>query len=207
MNKNDLSKIGNWWLPGKQEKQFYGELSFNQSEGGTLLLLDTLDKLYDFPTRNEDFIIQSDLKNEAKDETTKVSVLIRFMTNHQENNGLSGSSVKIVLLLKYIFLGVHVEDKNIELKKIVVSYSNLNKWISALHDLEVDSSQEERIYKSPVITVNDECRIQITSSPTVRKEGSKTILQLCILSKIGFDNEKIKKIYFLDKIAKTKTQE
>jgi hypothetical protein len=29
------------------------------------------------------------------------------------------------------------------------------------------------------------------------------MLQLCLLSKIGFDNEKIKEIYYIDKIAKT----
>jgi hypothetical protein len=29
------------------------------------------------------------------------------------------------------------------------------------------------------------------------------ILQLCILTKLGFDNEKIKQIYYLDKIAKS----
>lgn len=117
------------------------------------------------------------MTEERKDETTKVSVLISLMTSRQEKNSPNESSVKIVLLLKYIFLGVHVEDKNIELEKIVVSYSNLNKWISALHDLEIDRSQEERIYNSPAITVNDECRIQITSSPTFQKVDSKTIIE------------------------------
>jgi hypothetical protein len=29
------------------------------------------------------------------------------------------------------------------------------------------------------------------------------ILQLCILSRLGFDNEKIKKIYYLDKITRS----
>ena len=30
------------------------------------------------------------------------------------------------------------------------------------------------------------------------------ILQLCILSRLGFDNEKIKQIYYLDKITNTR---
>jgi hypothetical protein len=183
LQTENLAKSGNWWIPCRQEKQFHGELNFNQTEGGTLLLSDTLDKLYDFPIRNEDFIMVGDLTEEGKDETTKVSVLISLMTSHQEKNSPNENSIKIVLLLKYIFLGVHV-DKNIELEKIVVSYSNLNKWISVLHDLEVDRSQEERIYNSPAITVNDECRIQITSSPTFQKVDSKTIIEDNIRIKI-----------------------
>ena len=175
--KTDISKSGHWWFPGKQEKQFHGELNFNPTEGGTLLLSDTLDKLYDFPTKNEDFILLGDLTEEGKDETSKVSVLISLMTNHQEKTSKSENSVKLVLRLKYIFLGIHIENKNIEFEKIAISYSNLHKWISALHDLKVDRSQIERIYNSPVIVVNDECRIQIIAAPKVRKEDSKTILE------------------------------
>lgn len=74
-----MAKSGNWWLPDRQEKQFYGELSFNQSDGGTLILSDTLDKLYDFPTRNEDFIIlgnfTEELKNEVKTIDSKLVML------------------------------------------------------------------------------------------------------------------------------------
>jgi hypothetical protein len=112
--KYDISKSGNWWFPGKQEKQFHGELKFNQAEGGTLFLSDTLDKLSDFPTKNEDFILLGDLAENGKDKTpTKVSVLISLMTNHQEKTGLSENSAKIVLRLKYVFLEVHIENKDI----------------------------------------------------------------------------------------------
>jgi hypothetical protein len=173
-----LSKSGNWWLPGKQEKQFHGQIVFNQIEGGTLTLSDTLDKLYDFPTKKEDFIILGNLTEERNGETkssTDVSALISLVTNFQEKISPTENSVKVVLRLKYIFLGVHIKDKDTEFQRIVISYSNLNDWISAIHDLKPDRSQERTIYSSPVITVNDECRVQITSSPTFRREDSKTI--------------------------------
>jgi len=173
-----LAKSGNWWLPDRQEKQFYGELSFNQSDGGTLILSDTLDKLYDFPTRNEDFIILGNFTEELKNDTksfTKVAAVISLMTSQQEKIGQIENSVKIVLRLKYIFLGIHIEDKNIKFEKIAVSYSNLDHWISAIHDLDAERLQDRTTYNSPVIAVNDECIIQINSSPTFHREDSKTI--------------------------------
>jgi hypothetical protein len=45
----------------KQEKQFHGELEFNQTEGGTLLLTDSFDNLWDFPLYNQDFLLLGDL--------------------------------------------------------------------------------------------------------------------------------------------------
>ena len=83
--------------------------------------------------------------------------------------------MKVVLRLKYIFLGVHIEDKDAEFQRIAISYSNLNDWISAIHDLKPERSQERTIYNSSVITVYDECMVQITSSPTFRREDSKPI--------------------------------
>ena len=110
----NLSKSGKWWLPGKEEKQFYGELKFCQSEGGTLLLSDIMDKLYDFPVKNEDFILVGDLAEAEKDESkqyTKVSVWVGLVTSSQQRTTDSENSMKIVLRWKYIFLGVHVEVK------------------------------------------------------------------------------------------------
>jgi ApeA N-terminal domain 1 len=79
LNKIYSTKKGNWWLPDQKEKQFHGELNFNQTEGGTLILSDTLDKLYDFPTRNEEFIILGNLTEDTGNDSkpTKVSVIIK----------------------------------------------------------------------------------------------------------------------------------
>jgi hypothetical protein len=116
----ELSKSGNWWLPGKQEKQFHGELNFSRTEGGTLLIFDSFDKLWDFPRDIQDFLLLGNLTDENK--TTKVSVIISLIPNRQEN----GSSVTVILKPKYVFLGIHIEDKNhIEFDKVFLSFSNL----------------------------------------------------------------------------------
>lgn len=74
------------------------------------------------------------------------------MTSSQET--LSENSMKIVLRLKYIFLGVHVDD--IKFEKIAISYSNLGHWISAIHDLNPERINERTIYNSPITTVYDD---------------------------------------------------
>ena len=175
----DFSKLGKWWLPGREEKQFYGELNFSRTEGGTLVLSDTFDKLYDFP-KHEDFILLGDLTEEEKDEgkqSTKVSVWIGLVAYRQQRTTTSENSIKIMLMLKYILLGVHVEDKHIKFEKIAISYSNLDHWISAIHDLIPERLPDRTIYNSPIITVDDECRIQITSSPTFHRGDTKTITE------------------------------
>jgi hypothetical protein len=70
---------------------------------------------------------------------------------------------------------VFFEDKNIKFEKIATSYSNLDHWISAIHDLNPERLPDRTIYTSPTITVNEKCKIQITSSPTFYRENSKPI--------------------------------
>ena len=148
---NDFSSSGNWWLPRKQEKQIYGELNFSQTVGGTLFLSDAYEKLWDFPRDKQDFLLLGDLIAEGK--STKVSVIISLITDHKTKSSPKKTTIDIVLKVKYIFLEVHVEDNNIEFEKIAVSYSNLNDWISAIHDLKLDKSQHELTYSSPAICV------------------------------------------------------
>ena len=168
----NYQKSGKWWLPGKQEKQFYGELNFSITEGGTLLLSDAFDNLWDFPIKNEDFILVGNLTETEKDESKQskeISVWVGLVTSSQQRITVSENSMKIVLRLKYIFLGVHIADKNIKFDKITISYSNLDDWISAIHDLNREELSDKTIYSSPIITVNDECRILLLRLSFIRK--------------------------------------
>ena len=164
---------GKWWFPGKQERQFYGELKFSQSEDDALLLSDTIDRLWDFPRDKQDFLLLGNLTDDNK--TLNVSVIISLMTRYQEKIDSEGSNVTVNLKPRFVFLGIHIEDPNhIEFDKVFLNFSNIDHWISPIHDL-IPEPSNGRAYHSPWISIHQECRIQVTSLTKTYKEGSKRV--------------------------------
>ena len=105
MNTHNFSKQGKWWFPGKPEKEFYGELKFNDIEGANLVLSDSLDTLSDFPHYDIEFILLGNLiEDTAETSETKVSVLVDHIDRREEKYYNNRYMINISLDLKYIFL-------------------------------------------------------------------------------------------------------
>jgi hypothetical protein len=220
-NKDDISKSGNWWLPGKQEKQFHGELNFSKTEGGTLLLSDTFDK------------------------ENQVIMDLYFGVMYNTQTYLSNNFLMLFTACE-AYHGAFL-NKNSSKRERKVSFSNtyneridksnlteddkeaIKKWAKQKGQLvakeKIEEIYEQFHYILPFLSmkIGDkkdfidkiiDYRNKLThgSRMSIKKEANdlfwqyknlQLMLQLCILTRIGFDNEQIRKIYLLDKMVKT----
>jgi hypothetical protein len=188
LSVTSLSESGKWWIPGKDTKKFYGELEFNQEGGGTLVLSDIFDNLYDFPRNATDFILLGELNRKRNDgiEITKASLLVDYVSKYQESSDANQYYVKIVVRLKYIVLGINIEDKDLQFDKIVLAFSNVDSWISAEEDLERIGTAESidyenkrkkiwKVFSSPEINVRDQGKIIIVAEPKSYRDNRRLV--------------------------------
>lgn len=175
-----LTQKGKWWFPGKSENKFDGEIKFSQSGSGTLILIDTMDKLFNFPRDMNDFLLMGELEDDLQYAgSKKISVLISYVSNYREKYAMvyGTSRVYIELRVKYIFLGIHLQNKDIEFDRVILSFSNVDNWISPMDDLLKEPVSDQDEYKSRDILIDDLCKFKIISNPKVDKEGTKWVTQ------------------------------
>lgn len=176
MNLAQFSRSGKWWFPGKYENKFNGKLEYNESEGGFLFLSDNLEKLFNFPFREGNFILVGEVSENTNEgvEYTRISVLVDYVLEHQERLSENRANVNITLQLKYIFIGIEINDMNIEFEKVSLSFSNLVNWISII---DLQNSIKGVGFCSPEIIVNNKCRIQILADTIKKKVDSKLTIE------------------------------
>lgn len=184
MNLDNLDKRGIWWFPENYENKFSGSLQFNREEGGSLSLTDSADKLLHFPYYDSNFLLLGELIEQSANNTTttKVTVMIDYVSARKETYSKNESKISISLRLRYIFLGANIHDKRLEFDKIRFSLTNLDVWLFPPYDLEPYAVQSYRdqnrsggriLFRSIEITIRDECKIQLHSSPSVHQQENR----------------------------------
>lgn len=110
---------GKWWLPNKPDYVFLGSLSFNQQKGAILSLIGSFDQIGDKISEHE--IILGELSDGQKITLDRVS-----STYEYSYLDFRKSSIEV----QRIFLGAHfLRSEDIKFDSIIVTFSNLDKWI------------------------------------------------------------------------------